>query len=331
MKILVIGYGSIGKRHARNVVALGHEVILLRHAKGEMNTTGFREYYSFLEVISREKKIDAAIVCSPTSRHLEDARMLLEHNLPFLLEKPPAIDLESTIAMQKLIRGRDFRYYDIAFNLRYFPILQFIKEFLPKLGEIYSARVSADYYLPNWRKNIDYRQTSSAKAELGGGVLLELTHEIDYILWLFGCPKNVTGHIKKISKLDISTEDYCSAIFEYENGSAVELHLSYLSQKNLRGCQIIAENGTLEWDFNNARVSYFEKGKESEEVLFKLPENYNFNDTYVEELKDFIQIINKKKETMVKIESGVKVMKVVDAIRRSSKQRCFVELERVLQ
>ena len=192
MKILVIGYGSIGKRHAMNVKAAGHEAILLRHSKDNPNNDGLKEYYSFEETVTVEK-INGAIVCSPTSQHLHDVELLVQHKIPFLLEKPPATDLKSTLVMKKLLQDNGFGNYDIGFNLRYYPPLQFIRDFLPELGKIYSSRIYAGYYLPNWRKDIDYRETSSARKELGGGVHVELTHEIDYLLWFFGLPERVLG------------------------------------------------------------------------------------------------------------------------------------------
>ena len=132
MKILVIGYGSIGKRHAKNVKALGHEVILLRHSKNNPNKDGFKEYHLFKDVIKHEE-IDGAIVCSPTSKHLDDVKLLVKNKIPFLLEKPTTIDLKSTISMEKLLQKNNFNDYDIGFNLRYYPALQHIKDFLPKL------------------------------------------------------------------------------------------------------------------------------------------------------------------------------------------------------
>jgi len=326
MKILVIGYGSIGKRHAMNVKALAHEVILLRHSRNNPNNDGLKEYYLFGEVIKHEE-INGAIICSPTSKHLDDVELLVRHNIPFLLEKPPTADLESTLLMEKLLQNNGFYDYDMGFNLRHYPALQFIKDFLPNLGEIYSSRIYAGYYLPNWRKNVDYRETSSAKKELGGGVHIELIHEIDYIVWFFGCPEKVVGYVNKISNLEISTDDICAALLKYEDDSIVELHLDYLSHKYLRGCQIIAENGTLEWDMNTGRVYYFEKNKKMPEEIFSLEPSYDFNDTYVRELRNFIETINGKTKSKVTIEDAVDIMKVLEAIKISSEKEKWIYLK----
>lgn len=326
MKILVIGYGSIGKRHAMNVKALGHEVILLRHSRNNPNNDGLKEYCSFEEVVKHEE-INGAIVCSPTSRHLNDVELLVQRKIPFLLEKPPATDLKSMLMMEKLLQNNGFDNYDIGFNLRYYPALQFIKDFLPNLGEIYSSRIYAGYYLPDWRMGVDYRETSSARKELGGGVHVELVHEIDYLLWFFGCPERVTGYVNRISNLEISTEDICAALLKYEDDSIVELHLDYLSHKYIRGCQIIAENGTLEWDMNTGRVYYFRKNRKTPEEIFSVGPDYDFNDTYIGELENFIGIINGKTKGKVSIKNAVETMKVLEAIKLSSEKEEWIYLK----
>jgi hypothetical protein len=325
VKLLVIGYGSIGRKHAANARAAGHEVALLRHSKENPNQDGLREYYSLEEAVANGKT-DGAIICSPTSRHLPDVELLVEHRIPFLLEKPPAAEMESTLQMEKLLLQSGFGEYAIGFNLRYYPALLFIKDFLPQLGKVYSARIAAGYYLPNWRRDVDYRETSSAKKELGGGVHIELVHEIDYLVWFFGCPEKVSGYINHVSDLEISTADICAALLRYRDDSVVELHLDYLSHRYLRGCQIVAENGTLEWEMNGGSVYHTERaGRASEEVFSPSPD-YDFNETYVEELKDFIGIIQGRTESRVEMSDCVKTMRVLEAIRLSSEKEEWVSL-----
>ena len=326
MKFLIVGYGSIGKRHARNIKSLGHEVIILRHSRDTINKDGFDEYYSYEEAIKSADSINGAIICSPTSCHLNDVTILVDNNIPFLLEKPPTVDYQSCLEMVKFLKQREFSRYDIGFNLRLYPALKFIKEYLPNLGHIYAARVSAGYYLPDWRENIDYRTTSSASKELGGGVHIELIHEIDYIIWFFGLPEKVFGYKNRISILEISTEDICVAVFQYGDGSVVELHLDYLSHKNLRGYQIIAENGTMEWDFIEGKVKLFVKGQKRPEELLSMDENYDFNETYIEELENFIGVVNRKESRNINVQDAVDSMKVLEAIILSSREGRVINL-----
>lgn len=326
MKLLIIGYGSIGKRHANNARALDHKVILLRHPGSARNEKKIREYFSFKELWRNEKDIDGAVICSPTTKHLRDAEMLIKKRIPFLIEKPPTTDLKGALRLQKKLSSAKFKWCNVAYNLRYYPALQFIKNFLPKLGKIYCIRAHADFFLPKWRKDIDYRKTISAKKELGGGVHRELVHEIDYLLWFFGLPEKVFGCIDKISALDINTEDICSAIFKYKNGMVAELHLGYLSHRLLRGCQIIAERGTLEWNISSKKVTYQAKDSIRNVDIFRLPAKYDFNETYIQELKNFIGLINRRKKPEVSIGEAAGAMKVLSAIERSSRSGKWVFL-----
>jgi len=326
MNFLVIGYGSIGRRHTKNLIYLGHEVILLRHASKKLNERGLQEYYSLEDAVNTEKKIDGAIICSPTSNHHQDALKLLSYQIPFLLEKPPADNLENTISLQKELMQSDFNCYDIAFNLRYYAPICFIKNYLKEIGNIYSARISAGSYLPNWRENIDYRETSSASKNLGGGVHYELIHEIDYIIWFWGLPDKVMGYVNKISNLEISTMDICAAILVYNKGFIVELHLDYLSHKNLRGCQIIGQHGTLEWSVNDNQVFEYNNNSNQPKSIFSFPKKYDFNETYIDELNHFIGIIRDEKKTNVTIDDSVQSMLVLNAIVESSEKEKVIHL-----
>lgn len=325
MKALVIGYGSIGRRHAANLTKLGHEVVLLRHAPGTATNVQFREYYDFEQVFKIEQP-QLAVVASPTPQHASDAIRLIERGVPFLLEKPPALNLESTLALETAIGASRFGRYDIAFNLRYYPPLRFIKEYLPELGQVFSMRVAAGYFLPAWRPGMDYRQTTSAKKELGGGVHIELVHELDYLLWFMGMPTRVVAQVGTVGKLEISSADMCTAMLLYPNGSNVELHLDYLSHKNLRGCQIIAERGTLEWNFSEKRVCLFEPGQAKAKTLFTLSEDYDFNQTYLEELQHLIQVAEGKSPPAVDMAHGVRVMRLLDAIIESSASEKWIRI-----
>jgi predicted dehydrogenase len=325
MKALVIGYGSIGKRHAGNLARLGYEVVLLRHARGAGPANGLREYYDLDEAIDTERP-EVAVVASPTPRHALDAARLIERGVPFLLEKPPAPDLASAIALQRVLEAKNFDRYDIAFNMRFFPPLRFVRDHLPSLGKIYSMQVAAGSYLPSWRPGTDYRKTTSASPELGGGVHIELVHELDYILWFLGRPSRVAAHVTRVGGLEISTSDICAALLVYADGSSVELHLDYLSHKNLRGCRIIAERGTLEWSYAGRRVEVFEPGRSEPRELMSVAADYDFNQTYIDELTNFIGVSKGACQRSVDISHGVGVMRTLDAIIRSSASGEWVQL-----
>jgi len=328
MKFLIIGYGSIGRRHAGNIVSLGHQVVLLRHNRTRPNAEGHLEYYSFDDLSTSHEEIDGAIICSPTSMHVSDAEWLIRQGIPFFLEKPPAANLTSATAIMSMVRNKGFDAYDIGYNLRYHPIIKFLKNFVYNLGKIYAENVYVGYYLPYWRPGTDYRETSSAKKELGGGVHVELAHDIDYALWLLGYPDNLVAYTGKVSSLAISTEDVCAAILRYIDGSILEIHLDYLSHKYLRGGRLIAEEGTLawEWDMGSGSVLFCKKGDKQYTEIFSVEPNYDFNNTYIDEIINFISIIEGNGKTAVDMDCAMQTMKIIDAIEQSTKEGRVIRL-----
>ena len=329
MNILIVSYGSIGKRHAENLRSMGHEVTLLRHENAFGNEEGFKEYYSYEALDKAQKPIHGAVICSPTARHYHDVSHLISNGVPVLIEKPPADTLYETLKIKKLIQKAKFGIYDIAYNFRYYPVLNFLKENLPRIGKVYATQIYAGYYLPYWRKNVDYRKTISAQKELGGGVHNELVHEIDYLIWLLGMPKSVFGYVNQISDLEISTADICSSILEFADGSVAELHLNYLSRDYMRGCRIIAEGGTLTWNFNDKKVAFFKKGGRGFETIYRLDAGYDFNDTYKDEVANFIGMINGEKQQRVSIDDAIQVAMVLDAIKLSHHQGRKISLKEI--
>jgi predicted dehydrogenase len=312
MKALVIGFGAIGRRHADNLAALGHEVALLRHAPDGQPNGRFREYFELDEAVETEEA-DFAVIASPTPNHADDARRLLDRDLPFLLEKPPTGDLPGMQELHRQIALQGFERYDIAFNLRYYPPLLAIREHLPRIGRVASLRAAAGYFLPAWRPAVDYRKTTSASRALGGGVHIELVHELDYIIWFLGLPSRVLAHIATVGDLEIDSADLCAAVMQYDAGPVVELHLDYLAHKNVRGCQVTGTDGTIEWSFVDGAVTLYRAGEAAEE-LFRLPRDYDFNETYLAELRHFARVAEGAAAPSVDTAQGLRVMQLLDGM-----------------
>lgn len=324
MKVVVQGFGSIGRRHAANLSKAGHEVVLLRHNIGRGHSAGFRHYESLDEILKEEGRVDGIVICTPTSFHLSAVLGAVSRDIPFLLEKPPALNLAETQTLAGQLRERAFTKYAIGFNLRYFPLMQFIKGFIKNLGEVYAAAVIAGSYLPEWRRG-DYRQVSSARRSMGGGVLLDLVHEIDYLLWFFGMPLRVLGYLNTVGKLDIDTEDLCVALLKYRNGSIITLNLNYLSKKRLRDGLVIGEHGTLTWEYVTGQVIYH-SSTEASQVVYTIPAGYDLNETYVAEVNQFLSEALCGGVGPVTIEQAMDIMRVVDVIRQSASEERWVDV-----
>jgi predicted dehydrogenase len=200
----------------------------------------------------------------------------------------------------------------------------FIKGFIKNLGEVYAAAVIAGSYLPEWRRG-DYRQVSSARRSMGGGVLLDLVHEIDYLSWFFGMPQRVLGYLNTVGKLDIDTEDLCVALLKYRNGSIITLNLNYLSKKRLRDGLVIGEHGTLTWEHATGQVIYHSSAQ-APQVVYTIPAGYDLNETYVAEANQFLSEVLRGGAGPVTIEQAMDIMRVVDVIRQSASEERWVDV-----
>lgn len=332
-RILIVGLGSIGKRHAQVIRKLypNIKIIVLRHNQcddGDIEKLGLYKCVTTIEdALSFQPQ--AAVVANPATKHLEVAKLLAEAGVHLLIEKPIA---ESPEGVQELIDlcNRKQIVLTVAHNLRFFPALEEFRKQLQrgKVGKIFSIRSEVGQYLPNWRPGFDYRETVSAQKKLGGGVLLELSHDIDYLLWLFGSIKWVMAHVSRQSDLEIDVEDSASVIVGLENQSGYQLtatlNMDFIRHDTTRKCLVIGEKGSLCWDGIAGHVQYFpESGKGWEMLHSGKPER---DYTYGEEIKHFISSIESGKPPLVSGENGLEAVLGIDAIRKSSDKGSVVYL-----
>ncbi len=261
MKFFIAGLGSIGTRHKNNLISLGHEIV------------------------AEPEAADGILICNPTSVHLETALKYLPLKKPLFIEKPLSHNLDGLGKLHGKIL--------IGYCLRFDKSLRKFKEQVDKLNpqQIKSVKIVCQSWLPDWRPGKDYRQTYSAKKSLGGGVLLDLSHEIDYSLWFFGPVKTVTAKIQQSPELNIETEAIADLSLEFVSGVKAEIHLSYASRKNERYCEIFTDSVPLRWDYQ--------------------PDN----DMYVAEMKHFINICQNKEKPLVTVSDGVNVLKVIETVK----------------
>jgi len=245
MNILIVGNGSIGKQHVTNLIKLGIKPTVF---------TQYPDYKSevhYIKSLNDIEHVDIAIICTPTFKHLNDFKMIVrKFNIKkVLIEKPIAINTSEALEIKRISINNGIIVY-VAFDMRFISKLQYVKKNIQKIiPEIRLVKIHCGQYLPEWRPNSDYRNSYSSIREKGGGVDLDLTHEIDYMLWLFGTPKNIE-YIKtdKISQLDINSPDYFKGIYKYNN-FIVDVELDYFRKLD-RKMTILGENKNLvELDF----------------------------------------------------------------------------------
>lgn len=324
--LLVVGLGSSGRRHIRITKNLFPEIniVLLRHKKCEKEDIKalnlFKCVTSIDEAISTNPQ--AAIIANPASKHIEIAEVLAQKGVHLLIEKPIS---NSSKGVQKLIDSCKKKNIVLvtAYNLRFLPSLIKFKSLIQdnKIGNIYSVSSEIGQYLPNWRPGLDYRDSVSAKKSLGGGVLLELSHEIDYLSWIFGSIVWVNSHISKQSNLKVDVEDSAKIIMGMKSASqsdlTVSLNMDFIRHDTTRKCSAIGEKGTLLWDGISGNVEYFEKdAKDWKTILSSKPIN---DYTYEKQIKAFFSSVESNDLSCFSGTEGAKVLSVIEAIKKSSK------------
>lgn len=254
--VLVVGAGSAGRRHARLLHERGFPVYLTDPAPPADVVDGVRVVDYRDNVVG---EFPVVVIASPNSVHEVQARQALDAGARVLVEKPMAL---RTSGARRLADGRADRVM-VAYNLRTHPPVERFMELVlgGAAGHILTTALWFGSYLPGWRPGVDYRQTYSARADLGGGVLLDAIHELDLAVWLLGRRIDIRGAmLRKVSGLEIDVEDVVVAVGEVEGGATLSLSLDYLSQSYRRGLEVVGSNATVRLDWATSTISVADAG-----------------------------------------------------------------------
>jgi predicted dehydrogenase len=332
-RLLIVGLGSIGRRHLSNIQKMYPlmKIAILRSGnvgKEEDSDLGVEVCTSSLDKIILFSP-QAAIVANPASKHLNIAVKLAKQGIHIFIEKPIS---ESSTGVSKLINIclKNKLVLMVGYNLRFLPSLSKFKNLINNdhTGTIFSIHAEVGQYLPEWRKSVDYKKTVSASKELGGGVLLELSHEIDYLNWIFGPIKWVKSHVAKLSNLEIDVEDSAFAILGLEDAlgreSAALLSMDFFRHDPVRKCTVIGELGTLQWDGIMGEVKFFSKVTKSWQLLFSSEVESELS--YLKEIQHYFYSIDNDCQPDITGEDGLKALICIEAIHQSNNERGTVYL-----
>jgi len=323
MKIIVVGCGSIGQRHLKNLRLLGVIVLVavdldqkrLKNLKKEI--PNLKTYTNLDDALKQESPIDAGFVCTPTSLHIPVATKLAKAKLNLFIEKPLSHNLKGVDNLQKIVKKNKLITM-MGMNYRFHPGLKLIKKMIDgnKIGKVYSIVGFGGHYLPGWHPNTDYRKEYTAKKKLGGGVLLTSMHGLDYLRWLAGEPKWFWGHMDKVSNLEIDTDDMAFAFFETDRGIKVFMYTDFLQRAPQHRLDVVGEKGNIKWDFFENKVNIYDSAKKN-----WISHKYKFevNDMYVEEFQHFLDCLRKKTKTKIDINDGLMTLNLAFSIKKSSK------------
>lgn len=318
IKALVVGSGSIARRHLNNLRSLLPDAEVgcvsasgRRLADGE--TVANTQFPSLDAALGWAP--DLAVIASPAPLHLAHACRFLDVNIPVLIEKPLS-DSWGRVREVAALLARHQERIEVAYNLRFLSSARRMKALIEesRVGQILSLRVDVGQYLPDWRPQADYRRQVSASRSLGGGVLLELSHELDYVNWLFGRFDRVFCVTANSGQLEIDVEDSADILLS-RDGLTAQIHLDFLQRRASRSCKVIGSTGTLHWDLIANRITL--DSASGEEVLFSDP-TVDRNDMYIEQLHGFIEVAAGRAAPRIKLDDGLAVLNMIEAMRESA-------------
>jgi len=327
----------------RNLIALGEkDIVLFRTRKATMpddELAGFPVETDFTEALKKHKP-DAVIVGNPTSMHLDIAIPAAEAGCAILLEKPISNSTERLGQLESAVKKSGSKVL-VAFQFRFHPGLMRAKQLISdgEIGRIISAHVHFGEYLPAWHPWEDYRQGYAARVDMGGGVVLTQCHSLDYLPWLVGKVRSVWGFTGKLSDLEVDVEDTAEIGLRFESGALGNLHLDFNQQPPAHRFEVIGTKGTLKWDLSDGATRIYRASAESLSIstgreikaggeweAYPLPENWERNVMFLEQMKHFVAVVRGEAESACTLEDGVRVMKLISAVHKSQKTGQLAQL-----
>ncbi len=331
MKALVVGGGSIGRRHLENLKTLGLDSLGLVEIDASRRASLASELalYDFGHLEDGLSWLpDFVILASPTHLHMEQALSVARSGLPLFVEKPLAHDRGGLSELAELVERRSLVSM-VGCNLRFHPGPAQVKALLleNRIGRILFARVQTGSYLPNWRPASDYRDNYATREETGGGCILDCIHEIDLTRWYLGDMQQVFCMAGHLSSLEIRTEDVAALICRHTSGAISEIHLDYVQRTYERGCQIVGEQGTVFWDFNSKEVRWFDS-KTGQWASFPQASGWQLNQMYLDEMEHFVDCVRSGAIPMLPIPEAATVMQIAFAAKTSAREGRLVATRR---
>ena len=298
MRVLIVGCGSIGERHTRNLLSLGQEVLVFDKDPLKEEVLVNRYGVSVYDVKSHHLPIDAFVIATPPSFHIPFAMEALEHDSHIFIEKPISHNLNGVDEVISLAKEKG-KVLQVGYQFRFHPGLKAVKSFLDsgKIGKVLSIRAEFGQYLPDWHPNEDYRKLYTCKT----GIILDSSHEIDYVRWLASSEVTEVSCIYgKLSGLEMEAEDTAEIILRFENGVIGNIHVDCIQRTYTRWCKMIGERGTIIWDYPRNEV-----------IVNEIPQYRRSKaDMYVEEMQNFIRAIEGKEKPAVDGETAKKVLEI---------------------
>jgi predicted dehydrogenase len=335
MKILIAGLGSIGRRHFRNLVALGEKDLVL--FRTNLSTLPDDELAGYpvetdLETALEKHRPGAVIVSNPTALHMDVAIPAARAGCAILLEKPIDGNLEKISTLRTAMAASGSRVL-VGFQFRYHPTLQTARELIASgtLGRILTVHAHWGEYLPNWHPWEDYRRSYAARADLGGGVITTLTHPLDYLRFLLGdihALWSFNGHISTLDLEDV--QDVAEIGLQFAGGAVGGVHVNFFQRPAVHRLEIVGSAGTLHWDNADGILSHQKMADDFGGIYaqptpaiaeqYAPPEGFERNQLFLAQTRHFLQVARGETEPVCTLEDGVRALEMALGAMQSQQE-----------
>ncbi|HCC79383.1 MAG: hypothetical protein A2X25_06655 [Chloroflexi bacterium GWB2_49_20] len=328
MKFLIAGLGSIGRRHFRNLLALGERDILLyrtlRSSLPEDELVGFPVETDLQAALAHHPQ--AVIISNPTALHLEVAIPAAEAGCSILLEKPVSHSLEGVERLELALQRGGGRLL-VGFQFRFHPTLRRAAQLIQagSLGDLLSMHAHWGEYLPDWHPWEDYQKGYSARTDLGGGVVLTLSHPLDYLRYLIGEVDSLWAFTSS-KGFGLQVEDMAEIGLRFSSGVIGSLHLDYNQRPPAHYLEITGTLGSLRWDNRDGSLGFYRTETQTLEN-FLPPAGFERNQMFLDEMRHFLSLLRGESDSLCSLQDGKQALRLAMAASQSAELGKLMKLE----
>jgi len=309
MKILICGLGSIGKRHAKNLISLKQDnLIFFRERNLKLTDKKLKNkkvFYSLNKAL--KDKPDIAFICNTTEKHMDTALKCAKKNCHLFIEKPLSNNLKKIKKLKEIAQNKKIKIM-IGYNMRFHPLMLKIKKFLEKdyLGKIYNFQSEWSEYLPDWHPWENYKYTYPARKEMGGGCSLTLSHELDSLCWLFG-KINKMYNFRIYDHLETNVDTCSDFLINFDNKIVGYSHVDFLGKPHTRKLFISGTKRKVFFDYYKNQIKIFERTGS----IKVIKEKFKKNDMYLNEIDYFLKCIMRNKNPVSNLNDSQYILKKI--------------------
>lgn len=317
MRFLIAGLGSVGRRHLRNLVALGErDIVLYRTGKSTLpddDLEGFPVERDLAAALDRTP--DAVIVANPTALHLDVAIPAAEAGCHLLIEKPVSHSMDRVAELEQAV-ARGGGQVLVGYQYRFHPGLRQLKAWIDsgEIGSIVSAFAEYGDYLPAWHPWEDHRRSYSARVDLGGGAVLTLSHAVDIQTWVLGPARLIAARSQVVPEIAPETESAAILMLEFGGGTPGVVRMDYLRNPKVHRFDVVGARGSVGWD-EGTGAAFLRRTSPAKEVVESPPPGFDRNDLFIAELEHFIRLVRGQAEPVCSLQDGLRTLEILDRAR----------------